>query len=418
MADKVRYYLEQSVPELEDLQNKGLFERKEITMIMRRRTDFEQRIQGRTCQPRDFIRYTEFESNLEKLRLKRYRRLAEVNLVKTKTSVSDWAGVRRILFTFDRATRKFPSDLDLWLRYLALAKEHGAIKVVYKVYSKLLQLQPRNIDAWLSAAKYEFEENSNAKGARVLFQRGLKINPELLVLWLNYAQFELAYVSKLLARRQVLGLVTEKQQREELNREESERKSALEQDGDDDMDKDVIQLPDDEVSEQLNHLPEADMNVLGNPETNPVLRGDVALTVFDLCVVELLKHVPAHSTTTTDKSRTFDVVHGFLRVVDQFPNLNRDHLYVHVLNHIQLKYPRDIETLLIDITLPIRTVTVDDPQLAELLQLAVNKFLAYKQKTKNEELTRRFTQYLERFLDGANDRVASLLRAIIAKCLA
>jgi len=68
MAEKIRYYLEQSVPELEDLQRKKLFAKNEITMIMRRRTDFEHRIQGRGTKPRDFLKYAEFETNLEKLR--------------------------------------------------------------------------------------------------------------------------------------------------------------------------------------------------------------------------------------------------------------------------------------------------------------------------------------------------------------
>lgn len=72
MAEKVRYYLEQSVPELEDLKAKGLFDKNEITMIMRRRTDFEHRIQGRGSKPRDFLKYADFEGNLEKLRKKRY----------------------------------------------------------------------------------------------------------------------------------------------------------------------------------------------------------------------------------------------------------------------------------------------------------------------------------------------------------
>lgn len=47
------------------------------------------------------------------------------------------------------------------------------------------------------------------------------MNLESLELWLNYAQFELTYISKLLARRKVLGLITEKQQREAMETEEA-----------------------------------------------------------------------------------------------------------------------------------------------------------------------------------------------------
>lgn len=437
MSDKVRFYLEQSVPELEDLQRKGLFEKNEITMIMRRRTDFEQRIQGRGCKPRDFIRYSEFESNLEKLRKKRYTRLSSVGLVNTKASLSDWAGIRRILFIFERASRKFPGDLEIWSNYLMHAKSNGAIKVIYRVYSKLLQLQPRNIDAWLSAARYEFEDNSNAKGARILFQRALKLNPESLQLWLSYAQFELSYVSKLLARRQVLGLITEKQQNDEMVKDDKKFQKALNKkdapgavdEDEDDMDKDVINLPeagDEEVKEQLNHLPEADMNMLGNPETNPVLKGDVALTIFDLCIPAILKSLPKNSTIIKPDDKVFEIVERFLNIIDQFDNLNRDYMYYHILNYLQSNYPTDLRTSLIDITLPIRSISIDNETLSESLQLSVNKFIAYKLKSRDADnkiqLTNDYTNFVnDKFLapsleSNVNERTIILLKAIIKKC--
>ena len=318
-------------------------------MIMRRRTDFEHRITGRGCKPKDFLRYSEFESNLEKLRKKRYNRLSKVGLIDTKPSISDWAGTRRIMFILDRSTRRYPGETDLWSQYLKFAKQNGAIKVIYKVYSRLLQLQPRNIDAWLSAAKYEFETNGNAKGARVLFQKGLRINPESTELWLNYAQFELTYISKLLARRKVLGLLTEKQQRDAMESEESKRVEALKKDksngddvegADDEFANDKIELPStEEIKDELNHLPEADMNMLGNPETNPALKGDVVLTIFDLCIPAILKSLPKHSTVIKPDDKVFEIVGKFLNLIDKFTDLNREYLYLHILNYLQKNIP-------------------------------------------------------------------------------
>ncbi|EGW30893.1 U3 snoRNP protein [Spathaspora passalidarum NRRL Y-27907] len=429
MAEKVRYYLEQSIPELEDLKRKGLFDKHEITMIMRRRTDFEHRIQGRGSKPRDFLKYVEFEGNLEKLRKKRYNRLNKVGLVETKPSISDWAGVRRIMFVFDRATRRYPGDTELWSHYLQFAKENGAIKVIYKVYSRLLQLQPRNVDAWLSAAKYEFEENANAKGARVLFQRGLRLNPESLELWLSYAQFELTYISKLLARRKVLGLITEKQQQEALESEQDKLAKSITEsalgDDNDDFNADKIELPTAaEMKDELNHLPEADMNMLGNPETNPALKGDVALTIFDLCVPSILKTIPEYSTVINPQDKVFEIVERFLSLIDKFEDLNRDYLMLHVLNYVQKENPQDLRTLFIDITLPIRNVSRTSENLAEALQLSVNKFIAYKLKLKDASerttLTNMFINKLNnQFLantDNENEKVDALLKAIITKC--
>lgn len=423
MAEKVRYYLEQSVPELEDLKKKGLFDKSEIMMIMRRRTDFEQRIQGRGSKPRDFMKYSDFEMNLEKLRKKRYNRYTKAGLIDTKPTISDWAGTRRIMFIFDRATRRYPGELEIWSKYLKFAKSNGAIKVIYKVYSRLLQLQPRNIDAWLSAAKYEFETNANAKGSRILFQRGLRLNPESLKLWLEYVSFELSYVTKLLVRRKVLGLITEKQQQDELDTNEKQLQEKLFQidNNDEDFKQDLIELPKtDDINEQLNNLPEADMNMLGNPETNPALKGDVALTIFDLCIPTIAKTIPKESTNKDDK--IIDVCQQFLTLFDKFDQLDQNYLYSHVLNYLQVNYPRDPKTMFVDITLPIRNVNMDDPSFAENLQLTVNKFMAYKLKLTDSlqinQMTDLFiTELNEKYLNKSNDeKLSNLLKAIIKKC--
>ncbi|GBL49842.1 U3 snoRNP protein [Candidozyma auris] len=425
MSSKIRFYMEQSVPELEDLKRKGLFSDKEITMIMRRRTDFEHRIQGRGAKPRDFLKYADFEINLEKLRIKRYSRLKETNHVDTSPSISDWAGFRKIVFVFDRAVKRFSGDLDIWAKYLHFVKEKDAIKVVYRVYAKLLSLQPRNVDAWLSAAKYEFETNCNAKGARELYQKALRLNPDSRILWLSYAQFELTYVSKLLARRKVLGLLTEKKQEEDLKSQAEEQNKRIREAPDDGVEAnvDTITLADveeDDLKSELASLPEADMNVLGSPETNPVLKGDIALTVFDLAMSELMKEVSQKFKV----DKIFEIAEDFLKVFDRFENLNRDYLYYHILTYLQTNHKDDIRTSFIDITLPLRYVTLSDSSLAESLKLSVNKFIAYKSKIKDDnskqELSDKFVTYLtEKYVnsdDERSEKTDALLKAIIQKC--
>ncbi|KAF3990277.1 hypothetical protein FT663_01055 [Candidozyma haemuli var. vulneris] len=425
MSSKIRFYMESSVPELEDLKRKGLFDQKEITMIMRRRTDFEHRIQGRGAKPRDFLKYADFEINLEKLRVKRFFRLRETDHVDTAPSISDWAGFRKIIFIFDRAVRRFSGDLDIWAKYLQFVKDKDAIKVVYRVYAKLLSLQPRNVDAWLSAAKYEFETNANAKGARELYQKALRLNPESRKLWISYAQFELTYVSKLLARRQVLGLLTEKKQEEDLKAQAKESAKRIEEAPTDGVESnsDTITFADveeDDLKSELASLPEADMNVLGSPETNPVLKGDIALTVFDLALPELLKEVGKASKI----DKVFEIADEFLSVFDQFETLNRDHLNYHILSYLQTNYKDDIRTSLMDITLPLRNVSVLDSSLADALKLSVNKFTAYKSKAKDDkkkqELSDKFVGFLtEKFVnveETKSEKTEALLKAIIQKC--
>lgn len=425
MSSKIRFFMEQSVPELEDLKRKGLFDQKEITMIMRRRTDFEHRIQGRGAKPRDFLKYADFEINLEKLRIKRFARLRETDHVDTAPSISDWAGFRKVIFVFDRAVRRFSGDLDIWTKYLQFVKEKDAIKVVYRVYAKLLLLQPRNVDAWLSAAKYEFETNANAKGTRELYQKALRLNPESKKLWLSYAQFELTYVSKLLARRKVLGLLTEKKQEEDLRSQAQASAQKIEQAPTDGVESNAdtisfAEVEEDDLKLELASLPEVDMNVLGSPETNPVLKGDIALTIFDLSIPELTKE--AKGSSKVDK--VFELAEEYLSMFEHFDNLNRDHLYYHILTYLQATYKDDLRTTFIDITLPLRTVSVTDASLSETLKLSLNKFTAYKLKikdiSKKQELSDKFVNYLtDKFINSEeekSERTEALLKAIILKC--
>lgn len=390
---KVRFFLEKSIPELEDLQKKGVFTKSEITMLMRKRTDFEQRITGRGARPRDFLKYVEWEKNVERLRLKRLERLHIEH-----GGPLEHASMRRRLFVLERAVNKFPAENDLWLTYLDVARENGAIKVIYEVYSKLLQLQPTNIDAWLSAAKFEFEENSNALGARLLFQRGLRLNSESTRLWLAYCQFELTYVAKLLARRKLLGLTSEQAQAADMEQERKEKTTEEE------LQADEIALPDDD-EKTLTQLPEADLNMLGNPDTNPALKGDVALAIFDAAMTTLPKHT---------RETPFSTANKFLAIFDKFDQ--RNYLYSHVLDELNREHSDDVRTHLLDITLPIRTVTVDSPDFADQLQLSVNKFLAYKARKPNPELTKQFCQQLEaKFITEENTKVNEIVRKIITK---
>lgn len=47
MADTVRYHLEEMVPELEDLEKRGYFNKGEIRQIVKKRTDFEYALKRR-----------------------------------------------------------------------------------------------------------------------------------------------------------------------------------------------------------------------------------------------------------------------------------------------------------------------------------------------------------------------------------
>ncbi|KAI8912914.1 U3 small nucleolar RNA-associated protein 6-domain-containing protein [Powellomyces hirtus] len=212
MADQVQYHLEKMVPELEDLQDRGIFQAAEVRAIVKQRTAHEYRIHRIIPLKADFLRYIAYEENLERLRKKRKQRMgmdqaptAEdiANGVK-HSSLSDYSIMRRIHGLYGRLLQKFGGDKALWIQYFDWCRSTRSTKALAKVFAKAIQLHPTNDTFWIMAAAWEFQDNGNMSSARVLLQRGLRINPESKKLWVEYFKLELLWVEKIKERRKVL----------------------------------------------------------------------------------------------------------------------------------------------------------------------------------------------------------------------
>ena len=66
-----------------------------------------------------FCRYIAYETELEQLRQLRKQSRGIVG----KKTLADYALVRRCHFIFERASRKFPGDRRLWMRWLAFCRD-------------------------------------------------------------------------------------------------------------------------------------------------------------------------------------------------------------------------------------------------------------------------------------------------------
>ncbi|RHZ83285.1 hypothetical protein Glove_97g85 [Diversispora epigaea] len=185
MAETVQFNLEQMIPELKDLEKKGIFTKKEIKDIIKKRSNFEYALKRRPTQVKDFLKYIEYEMNLEKLRKKRKDRLG----IKGKATLSDYAITRRIYYIYDRAIKKFSIILKI-LRYFYSA----------------IQAHPDKPTFYALAATWEFETNGNIITARALMQRGLRMISTSDELWKEYFKLELSYVNKIRARRAIISL--------------------------------------------------------------------------------------------------------------------------------------------------------------------------------------------------------------------
>lgn len=136
MADVVQYRLERMVQELDDLERRGLFSRAEISEIVKQRRKFEYRLKRPSPLKQDYLAYIDYETRLDELRLLRRkaaaREMRRKGNRKLKKSVSDFAGVARIVEIYRLATNRFKGDVELWLRYLEYCRErrNGRMKKV------------------------------------------------------------------------------------------------------------------------------------------------------------------------------------------------------------------------------------------------------------------------------------------------
>ncbi|KAL3466676.1 U3 small nucleolar RNA-associated protein 6-domain-containing protein [Aspergillus heterothallicus] len=265
-ADKARFFLEKSVPELKEYEKKKIFSKDEITSIVKKRSDFEHKVNARGAQPSDFVRYAEYEMNLDSLRRKRVKRLG----IKSTA----FSGQRRIFFVLDRATRKFHGDIGLWIQYIEYARRQKAYKKLSTILMDALRLHPSNAELWIYAAQYSIEDHADMTQARTYMQRGLRFCKSSKNLWIQYAKLELIYITKLVARQRILGLDREI--------DASQPEASV-----DDLDADMIVMP--KITEEdINPSgPEDNDNIkaaLKTLNSTPALSGAIPLTIFDSAI--------------------------------------------------------------------------------------------------------------------------------------
>ena len=357
MSDKVRYYLESSVKEIKDLKERKIFDQDEISKLMKRRTDFEHKLLSRGVKPEDFIAYAKFEMQFDRLRQLRVDRLQ----LGGKNTISDWAGPRRIVFTLERGTRRFPANLKLWMELVEYANKQRNTKVVKRSLTNLLRMHTRDPEVWVYVAKFQLEENASVPEARAVLQRGLRFNPKSAYLWLEYMRLELIYVAKIMARRKILGI-------ERVRKEEVDENKPI--------------SPEDELTStdlhksdgvDLKDLPSVNIDILGDVESNPALRGDVALAVYD----SALSALPT--------STYLEFSEKALAIFDQFTSLNRIYLCSHILEELSHRLDKSQGTTVEfwEIGLPIRHYEVSSPEFPNQLK---QLFGLYAKSSKDLEL--------------------------------
>ncbi|WFD19486.1 U3 snoRNP protein [Malassezia caprae] len=258
--ERVQYSLERSLPQLKLLDEHAILSKEELRSVTSQRQNFEARLIRRQADKADFVRYLDFESDLNSLIVLRARERAREAAERVRAGDEDARSrlLPRTFFAkqsasysaqcvaiFERLVRKFRWDVDAWIRYLSWAKSRKMRVVAGRVYARALALHPSRPDLWLSAADYELSSHADTTAARALLQRGLRMNPlvdaqaeearglkrarthsgartarepgalrwqltdyeqGVLRLWVEYMRMELVFVERLRRRWRVLGL--------------------------------------------------------------------------------------------------------------------------------------------------------------------------------------------------------------------
>ncbi|KAG0226056.1 U3 snoRNP protein [Actinomortierella wolfii] len=433
MADTVRFYMEEMLPEIRDLEQKGIFSKVELASIIKKREKFEYALKRRVTKKADFLRYIEYEMNLEALRKKRRARMVS----DTKQSISDYAGPRRIFFIYNRCLTKFHGDISIWLQYINYAKANGASRMLSKIFAKALQLHPSNAKLWILAAAWEWEENANIVAARTLLQRAIRLNTTTQSLWHEYFRLELVYIAKILARRQILGIDASNDKSaendtmdvdEEANTDNmiklptvtGEEFAAFKFDEDDKEDKEDNKenkskgkKASSKKSKQKKEAPaltEEKAEAL-KTETNPVLRGEVAMVVYRNGIKEIPNDLGFRK--------------GFLDIANSFIKprpLQEDSLNT-IYDSIAKDFPKLAEARALVARRPIDNAGVDtenyapavaesvkefwkacDEGTAEMWEKFVENMGAERQKTQEENLKLYFSKTIDRIFAQAAKR--------------
>ncbi|KAF2641358.1 hypothetical protein P280DRAFT_468989 [Massarina eburnea CBS 473.64] len=307
-SDKARFYLEHSAAELNELERKDIFTRAEISAIAKKRSDFEHIINARGSSPSDYMRYVEFEQNVDALRRKRIRRMG----VRYKGS-----GQRAIYAVFNRGTRKFSGHLGLWMQYIDFARRDKAYKRLSEIFTSVVRLHPTKPELWIYAANYFMDTQADITDARSYMQRGLRFCKTSELLWLEYAKLEMIYIAKIAGRAKILG----------LDGSRTEEKAV---DGED-----MIALPAitaEDVNPSLAKEDGVDEAALQNLAAAPVLSGAIPMAVFDSAMHQF-KHDPALASAFFNMFAEFDQVPCTKRALE------------HVLAHLEQNAPQAVETV-------------------------------------------------------------------------
>jgi U3 small nucleolar RNA-associated protein 6 len=343
VAEKARYFLEQSVPQLREFESLSIFSPTEINSLVKKRSDFEHLVLSPGSKAVDWLAYVRWEKGLESLRAKRCKRL------QVRQS-SSHVGEGRVFGILERAIGRQPGSLEVWREYLAFAKQTKATKKWRKIMSRALRMHPAKPELWVVAGRRS-AENGDMKAARGFFMRGARFCTRDATVWIEYARCEMEWLERMDVRKAKKG-GAQKAIQEQAEHDDDAIMFA-EEDSEDDVDEEGrLVLPNPEAKGAKKVFDDTAVQKL---ENNPALDGAIPLAIFDISKKQAFFNA-------TVAEQFFDLFARFSKVSSQ------PRIIQHVLDSTTEQYPNTPSACNCFIRQPLIGIEVDSASYPKALR--------------------------------------------------
>lgn len=294
------------------------------------------------------------------------------------------------MFILDRATRRCPGDLGLWIHYIEYCRKQKMYKRLSQIFTDALRLHPGNPDLWIYAAKYALDEHADMTQARSYFQRGLRFCKSQKNMWIQYGKLECIYIAKFFTRRRILGL------------DQPAKPGPTPENAVDDTDADVIALPvitAEDINPTVEENGDVDEVALAALSATPALSGAIPMAIFDAAMKQFDDNpVLAHS--------YFDTVLEF----EDLPCLAK--VLGHIVERQVATSPASHHTGICHIRLPTAGIRVTSPDFPRAFGLSLSHMKNYNM---TDSLAQELVQWLQPISE--DEELDPALHTVIAATL-
>ncbi|XWW92531.1 hypothetical protein V2A60_000454 [Cordyceps javanica] len=323
VAEKARFYLERSVPQLREWEEKEIFSKDEIRTIVQKRNQHEHKVLAPGNTTYDWSSYAQWEQSLETLRTKRCKRL------KIRHLTSAHAGQGRVLGIYERAVGRHPGSSALWREYLAYAAGVKASKRWRKTMTNALRMLPADADLWVVAGRRS-AHNGDMAAARGFFMRGCRFCTADDRLWIEYARCEMEWLAKMEDKKSRSKSKSSDAAVPARRPDDDDDELRIDDSDDDGEDEDGVILPE-PTRAQPKVIDKAAARQLAPAAANPALDGAIPMAIFDIARKQAFF--------------TPDVAERFFLMLAAFRQLPvHARIAQHVLDALTTQWPRDPAT--------------------------------------------------------------------------